>query len=95
MAAEVVTEYAKLTGAGTVFTKQSWGFPRPVSISDTIRAEATVPSVHPRLPIADVGFKITNQDGEEVLMGEATVYQAIAGLFHASARPSAHYPLVW
>jgi 3-hydroxybutyryl-CoA dehydratase len=65
-----------MPGAGTVFTKQSWSFPHPVYIGDTIRAEATVQSVHPRLPMADVGFKVTNQDGQEVLTGEATVYQA-------------------
>ena len=29
-------------GAGTVFTKQSWTFPKPVYIGDTIRGEAKV-----------------------------------------------------
>lgn len=66
----------EMPGAGTVFTKQSWNFPRPVYIGDTIRAEATVTSVHPRRPMADVDFRVTNQDGEDVLTGEATVYQA-------------------
>jgi acyl dehydratase len=65
-----------MPGAGSVFTKQTWNFPRPVYIGDTIRAEATVTSVHPRLPMTDVHFKVTNQDNEEVLTGEATVYQA-------------------
>ena len=67
-----------MPGAGTVFTKQSWTFPRPVYIGDTIRAEATVVSVHPRRPMADLAFVVTNQDGEEVLKGEATVFQALA-----------------
>jgi acyl dehydratase len=66
-----------MPGAGTVFTKQSWTFPRPVFIGDTITAEATVLSVHPRRPMADLAFTVTNQDGEEVLKGEATVFQAI------------------
>ena len=69
----------EMPGAGTVFTKQSWNFPRPVYIGDTIRAEATVKSVHPRRPMADIGFKVTNQGGEEVLTGEATIYQATPG----------------
>ena len=65
-----------MPGAGSVFTSQAWAFPRPVYIGDTIRAEATVMSVHGRLPMADLEFKVTNQDGEEVLTGQATVYQA-------------------
>ena len=66
-----------MPGAGTVFTKQAWAFPRPVYIGDTIMAEATVLSVHPRRPMADMAFVVVNQDGEEVLRGEATVFQAI------------------
>ncbi len=65
-----------MPGAGAVFTSQAWAFPRPVYIGDTIRAEAMVTSVHKRLPVADLEFKVTNQDGEEVLTGQATVYQA-------------------
>jgi acyl dehydratase len=65
-----------MPGAGTVFTKQSWTFPRPVYIGDTIRAEATVLSLNPWRPMADLAFTVTNQDGEEVLKGEATVFQA-------------------
>jgi acyl dehydratase len=66
-----------MPGAGTVFTKQSWTFPKPVYVGDTIRAEATVLAVHPRRPMADLAFVVMNQDGEEVLKGEATVYQAL------------------
>lgn len=65
-----------MPSTGTVFTKQTWTFPRSVYIGDTIRAEATVLSVHPRRPMADLAFTVTNQDGEEVLKGEATVFQA-------------------
>lgn len=67
-----------MPGAGSVFTKQRWEFPRPVFIGDTIRAEAVVQSVHRRLPMADMIFTVMNQDGDEVLTGEATVYQAEA-----------------
>ena len=65
-----------LPGPGSVFMKQSWSFPRPVYIGDTIRAKGTVKSVHPTRPIADIEFSITNQAGETVLEGDATVYQA-------------------
>ena len=65
-----------MPGAGTVFVNQRWDFPKPVYIGDTIRAEGTVKSIHEDRPIADIGFVVTNQHGEEVLRGEATVYQA-------------------
>ena len=66
-----------MPGPGTVFMAQNWNFIRPVYIGDSIRAEATVKSVHDSKPIANIEFAITNQDGEEVLKGEATVYQAM------------------
>ncbi|PZC45419.1 MAG: Acyl dehydratase [Chloroflexi bacterium] len=64
-----------MPGPGTVFMTQRWSFPRPVYIGDTIRAEATVLSIHERKPRAEIQFVVTNQDGLEVLNGEATVYQ--------------------
>lgn len=65
-----------MPGPGTVFTRQDWTFPKPVYIGDTITATATVTSVHPRLPMADLDVTIVNQGGEGVLKGMATVYQA-------------------
>ena len=65
-----------MPGPGSVFMEQSWRFPRPVYIGDTIRAEATVRSVHESKPIAEIDVVITNQQREEVLTGRATVYQA-------------------
>ena len=65
-----------MPGPGSVFISQSWSFPRPVYIGDTIRAEASVRSVHGTRPVADIDFVIKNQRGEEVLHGQATVYQA-------------------
>lgn len=65
-----------MPGLGTVFVSQNWSFTRPVYIGDTIRAEATVRSTREDRPMADIEFVITNQDGDEVLRGDATVYQA-------------------
>ncbi len=68
-----------LPGPGSVFMKQSWSFPRPVYIGDTIRAQVTVTAVSERRGIAELDVVVTNQDGETVLRGEATVYQAEPG----------------
>jgi len=65
-----------LPGAGSVFTRQRWDFPRPVYIGDTIRAEGTVLTANPRRRLYDMTFVVRNQHGEPVLEGEATVYQA-------------------
>jgi acyl dehydratase len=67
-----------LPGPGSVFVRQSWKFPRPVYIGDTIRAEAVVRSVQPKRGIAEMEFRVTNQDAHVVLEGEALVYQAAA-----------------
>ena len=65
-----------MPGPGTVFINQSWSFPKPVYIGDTITAEATVTSANNRRSIAKLDIIIKNQTGDEVLKGEATVYQA-------------------
>ena len=65
-----------MPGPGTVFLSQNWSFPRPVYIGDTITAEATVASANNRRGIARLNISIKNQSGDEVLKGEATVYQA-------------------
>ena len=65
-----------MPGAGSVFVDQKWSFPRPVYIGDTIRAEATVASVVEDRPMAAIAFVVKNQREEEVLHGEATVYQS-------------------
>ncbi len=55
---------------------QRWEFPAPVYIGDTTTAEATVKWAHASKPVAMLEFRVPNQDGEDVLTGEATVYQA-------------------
>ena len=66
-----------MPGPGTVFISQEWRFPLPVYIEDTITAEATVTSVREDRPIAImVEFVVQNQNDEEVLRAETTVYLA-------------------
>ncbi len=68
-----------MPGPGSVFLSQTWNFPKPVYIGDTIRAEATVKTVHDRRGIVKLDIVIENQDGEAVLSGEATVMQVRPG----------------
>jgi acyl dehydratase len=63
-----------LPGPGTVFLSQNWKFTAPVFIGDTITAEAQVISVHPSKPVTQLQVKVTRQDDEIVLEGEAWCY---------------------
>jgi acyl dehydratase len=63
-----------LPGPGTVFLSQNWKFTAPVFIGDTITAEAEIVSIHPNKPVTQLNVKITRQDGETVLEGEAWCY---------------------
>ena len=64
-----------MPGPGSVFMRQSWSFPAPVYIGDTLRAEATVKSVRAKRNMAELEFEVKNQDGAVVLSGEALVFQ--------------------
>ena len=64
-----------MPGPGSVFVRQSWNFPKPVFIGDTIRATATVISVRPKRSMAEMAFEVVNQDSELVLQGDALVFQ--------------------
>lgn len=64
-----------LPGAGSVFTKQEWRFPNPVYIGDVITATGTITASFPRRSMVKMEFKVENQEGVEVLRGEATVLQ--------------------
>lgn len=63
-----------LPGPGTVFLSQNWKFTAPVYIGDTITAEALVASLHASKPVTQLKVKVTRQDGETVLEGEAWCY---------------------
>jgi acyl dehydratase len=67
-----------LPGPGSVFVRQSWRFPKPVYVGDTITAEAVVKSVQAKRRMTEMDFRVTNQDGDVVLEGDALVYQAEA-----------------
>jgi 3-hydroxybutyryl-CoA dehydratase len=58
-----------------VFLSQNWKFTAPVFIDDTITAHAEVLSVHPSKPVTQLSVKVTRQDGEIALEGEAWVYR--------------------
>jgi acyl dehydratase len=60
-----------MPGPGTVFLSQNWKFTAPVFIGDTITAEAEIISVHETKPVTQLKIKVTRQDGETVLEGEA------------------------
>jgi acyl dehydratase len=74
-----------LPGPGSVFLSQNWRFSAPVFIGDTITAEAEVMNVHATKPVTQLHVRITRQDGETVLDGEAWCYTFTP----AGARPAA------
>ncbi|MDH4091297.1 MAG: MaoC family dehydratase [Cyclobacteriaceae bacterium] len=63
-----------MPGPGTVFLSQDWKFTAPVFIGDTITAEAEIMSLHDKKPVTQLKIKVTRQDGEIVLEGEAWCY---------------------
>ena len=65
-----------LPGPGSVFLSHNWKFTNPVFIGDTITAEVEVRSVHATKPVTQLGVRVTRQDGEIVLEGEAWCYTA-------------------
>lgn len=63
-----------MPGPGTVFLSQNWKFTAPVFIGDTITAEAEVLSLHETKPVGQLKMRVTRQNGETVLEGEAWCY---------------------
>jgi len=63
----------RLPGPGSVYLGQTLRFMAPVRIGDTITATVTVRHVREDKPIVTLETRCTNQSGEVVLTGEATV----------------------
>jgi acyl dehydratase len=63
-----------LPGPGSVFLSQNWKFTAPVFIGDTVTATAEILEVHATKPVTRLGIRVTRQDGETVLEGEAWCY---------------------
>ena len=60
-------------GGVVIYLGQSLQFRRPVAIGDTITAEAEVTGVDPEKRVLTVRTDCSNQSGETVVRGEATV----------------------
>ena len=63
-----------LPGPGSVFLSQNWKFTCPVYIGDTITASVEVLSLHATKPVTQLGVRVTRQEGQVVLEGEAWCY---------------------
>ena len=62
-----------LPGAGSLYVRQSLNFLRPVYAGDTITATCTVSEIRAEKNIVKLDTTCTNQHGEVVLQGMATV----------------------
>ncbi len=69
----------ELPGPGTVYLNQSLKFVKPVYFGDTITATVEITAIRPDKGIITLKTVCTNQRGEQVADGEATV-------FHENAR---------
>ena len=63
-----------MPGPGTVFLSQNWKFTAPVFIGDTITAEGEIMSKHETKPVTQLRIRVTRQNDEIVLEGEAWCY---------------------
>jgi acyl dehydratase len=63
-----------MPGPGTVFLSQNWKFTAPVFIGDAITAEAEVISIHETKPVSQLKVRVSRENNETVLEGEAWCY---------------------
>ncbi|ADD28435.1 MaoC family dehydratase [Meiothermus ruber] len=63
----------RLPGPGAIYLGQSLRFLKPTYLGDTITATVTVRAIRPDKPILSLETACTNQKGERVIEGEATV----------------------
>ena len=62
-----------IPGPGTIYLGQSLKFKKPVFLGDTITATVTISQVRAEKKIVTFETTCTNQNGEVVIEGEATV----------------------
>ena len=63
----------RLPGPGAIYLGQNLKFRAPVKIGDTLTATATVAKIREDKPILTLETVVTNQDGAQVITGEAVV----------------------
>ncbi len=63
----------KLPGNGTIYTKQSLKFTKPVYFNDVITASITITHINEEKNRVVLDCKAVNQDGDVVIVGEAEV----------------------
>jgi 3-hydroxybutyryl-CoA dehydratase len=63
----------QLPGRGSIYLKQELNFRAPVYIGDTVTATVTVKKTRKDKPIITLVTVCTNQDGKEVITGEAVI----------------------
>jgi len=63
----------KLPGPGTIYLGQEVSFTKPVYFGDTVTATCTVSAMKPDKNIVNLDTVCTNQKGEIVIVGTATV----------------------
>ena len=63
----------KLPGPGTIYLGQELKFTKPVRFGDTITATCTISELIPEKNIAKLDTICTNQNGQVVIQGTATV----------------------
>jgi phosphate acetyltransferase len=71
----------RLPGPGTIYLDQSQHFRKPVAPGDTVTASVTVREKRAKIGIVLFDTRCTNQHGEEVLTGIATVIAPTKKLF--------------
>jgi len=62
-----------LPGPGTIYLAQELRFTKPVFIGDTVTASVTVQEINPEKNRVKLETIVTNQNGEAVITGTATV----------------------
>ncbi len=78
----------ELPGPGAIYLGQSFHFLRPVGLGDTITATVTVTEKRPEKHVILLDCRCTNQEGKDVITGEAEIMAPVAKV----RRPRAELP---